>query len=310
MSHPERAYLNGEIVPIHEANVSIMDRGFLFGDGVYEVAAVLNGRLVDGPAHLARLERSLREIELRCPIPAEDLPAVMQSFVTGERLSEGMIYIQVTRGRDISRAFHFPNPEHVDPTMVMFVVEKDLRNSPTAEIGIKAITVPEIRWARRDIKSISLLGQVLCKQAAVAAGAAEALMVEDGFITEGATAAACLVTADGRLVMRPVNRDILDSITRRATFLIAVEMDLPIEERRFTPAEAYVAKEVFCASASALIFGIIELDGHVIGDGTPGPITRRLREIYLNIASSEDPVFVKDFFDPGHEQADPQNLDV
>lgn len=295
MGQPERAYINGEVVPIHEANVSIMDRGFLFGDGVYEVAAVLNGRLVDGPAHLARLERSLREIELKCPIPAQDLPMVMQSFVTDEGLLEGMIYIQITRGRDISRAFHFPDPERVDPTMVMFVVEKDLRVSLIAETGIKAITVPEIRWERRDIKSISLLGQVLCKQAAVAAGAAEALMVEDGFITEGTTSAPCLVTADERLVMRPVTREILSSITRRATLAIAEEMDLSIEERRFTPTEAYTAKEVFCASASALIQGIIELDGHVIGEGTPGPITRRLRKIYLEIASSENPVIVNDF---------------
>ncbi len=293
MTHPKRAYLNGKIVPIEEANVSIMDRGFLFGDGVYEVAAILNGRLIDGPAHLARLKRSLDEIELRPPVSTEDLPAVMQNFVSNEELREGMVYVQITRGCDSNRAFHFPDPKIVSATMVMFVMEKKLLNSPIAEKGIKAITVPEIRWTRRDIKSTSLLGQVLCKQAAVAAGAEEALMVEDGFITEGTTSAVCIVSAEGRLVMRPVTCEILDSITRRATHRLAGEMNIPIEERRFTPSEVYSAIEVFCASASALIHGVIEIDGHAIGDGTPGPITRRLREIYLEIAAGENPVIVE-----------------
>lgn len=293
MNEQKHIYLNGKIVPADDAKISVMDRGFLFGDGVYEVAAVLDGRIIDGPAHLARLERSLREIELNCPIPLSSLPTEMQAFVTSQHLEEGLVYLQVTRGAAETREFPFPDPDVVASTFVMFLAEKKLRDAPIAKTGMKAITIPEIRWARRDIKSISLLGQVLGKQAAIRADAGEALMIEDGFVTEGTTSSAAMVSAGGNLVMRPVSNKILDSITRRAVYVIAAEMKLEIEERLFTPDELFEAKEVFCASASALIHGLIEIDGRIIGNGTPGPVTRRLREIYLEIAATESPVIVK-----------------
>lgn len=291
MAKPERAYVNGEIVPIHEAKISVLDRGFLFGDGIYEVTAVLGGHLVDGPAHLARLKRSLGEIELACPVPLKEIPQLMRNLIVEEALEEGLVYIQITRGSDINRAFPFPDPDKVPSSLVMFVMEKNLRTDPVAEKGMRAITVPEIRWARRDIKSISLLAQVLCKQAAVAAGVGEALMVEDGYVTEGTTSAACIVTQEKVLVSRPASRAILNSVTRRATFQLAEELNVSIEERPFTPEEVYAAREVFCASASNLIHGLIEIDGRRIGTGVPGPITRRLREIYLEVAASERPEF-------------------
>jgi D-alanine transaminase len=291
MPKPERAYVNGEIVPIGDAKISVLDRGFLFGDGIYEVTAVLDGHLVDGPAHLARLERSLGEIGLASPVPLEELPQLMRNLIQAEALEEGLVYLQITRGSDVHRAFPFPDPQEVPSSLILFVMEKNLRTDPVGENGMRAITVPEIRWARRDIKSISLLAQVLCKQAAVAAGVGEALMVEDGYITEGTTSAACMVTQEGALVSRPVSHAILNSVTRRATFRLADELNVPIEERLFTPEEAYTAREVFCTSASNLIHGLIEIDGHRIGNGTPGPLTRRLREIYLEVAASGTPEF-------------------
>lgn len=290
-THPRNAYVNGKVIPISEASISILDRGFLFGDGVYEVTAILNGQLVDNPAHLARLERSLSEIELRCPVPLSELPARMQSFVASEGVREGMLYLQITRGADTSRAFPFPDPEKVPPTLVMFAMEKKLIDASVAETGTRAITVPDIRWSRRDIKSVSLLGQVLCKQAAVAAGVDEALLVEDGFITEGSSSGVCILTRNDVLVSRPARQDLLDSITRKAAHLLAGEMSIPIEERPFTTEEALNAKEVFCTSASTLIHGVVEIDGHKIGNGKPGPVTRRLRELYLEIAGRE-PVIV------------------
>ncbi len=292
-THPTIAFVNGEFVSLANARVSILDRGFLFADGVYEVLAVVRGRLVDCPSHLARLARSLREMRISEPRPLDELPALMQQLVDREQLNEGLVYLQITRGAPPIRAFHFPNPAEVPPTMVMFVQEMQLTHNPLAISGAKAITVPDIRWHRRDIKSTALLPQVLGKQLAAEAGAFEAWMVEDGYVTEGTSSAACIISHDGTLITRPVSNRILDSITRRAVHRLAAEMSLKIEERLFTPAEAYAAAEAFTASATALIMPIIEIDGHRIGDGKPGKITTRLREIYLRMAASNDPTITE-----------------
>lgn len=289
MSLPSIAYVNGEFLPIAAARVSVTDRGFLFGDGVYEVVAVLQGRLVDCQGHLARLQRSLNELRMRANESTAELRRLMQEIIAREQLDEGLVYLQVTRGAPPTRAFHFPAPDVASSTTVMFVQRMSLLNNPLATTGVKAITVPDIRWKRRDIKSTSLLAQVLSKQAAEDAGAFEAWMVEDGFVTEGSSSSACLITRDNVLVTRPVSNQILDSVTRRAVLRLAAEIQLPVELRLFTPEDAYAAREAFTASATALIMPIIEIDGHLIGDGKPGAYTRRLRERYLQIACSDNP---------------------
>lgn len=288
MAMPTLAYVNGDIRPIAEASVSVLDRGFLFGDGIYEVAAVLDGQMVDLNPHMARLERSMGEIGITPPMDRAALKTAMEELIAAEGLTEGFIYQQITRGADAKRDFPFPDAAKVPSTLVMFCQELALRDNPKAKTGGTAITIPEIRWARRDIKSTSLLAQVLGKQAAVEAGAAEGWMIEDGYITEGTSSAACIVTQDGTLVTRPVSNDVLDSITRRAVLVLCEETQVKVEERLFTADEAYAAKEAFTASASALVMPIVEIDGHKIGDGTPGALSTRLREIYLDLATSRE----------------------
>jgi D-alanine transaminase len=289
MTKPTIAIVNYEFVPIEAAQISILDRGFLFADGVYEVMAVLNGRLIDSGSHLARLWRSLRE--LRIPFAPDELKlrAFMEELIARESLREGMIYVQITRGAAPTRGFGFPDPNKVAATLVMFVQEMRLLDNRLAATGVKVITIPETRWKRRDIKSIALLPQVLGKQAGFEADAFEAWMVEDGHVTEGTSSSAGIITREGTLVTRPVSNDILESVTRRAIFSLAAEIPLQIEERLFKPEEAYVAAEAFTASATALIMPIVEIDGHLIGDGKPGKITIRLRRRYLEIASGENP---------------------
>ncbi len=286
---PSIAYVNGQFLPIAEARVSVLDRGFLFADAIYEVVAVVNGRLVDCQGHLARLQRSMHEMRMTANVSLDQLRTLMCELISREGLEEGLIYLQLTRGAAATRAFHFPDPAETTLTTVMFAQRMRLLENPLAEAGVKAITIPDIRWQRRDIKSTSLLAQVLGKQAAAEAGAFEAWMVEDGYVTEGTSSSACIITADHVLVTRPVTHDILDSVTRRAVFRLASEIGLEIQQRLFTLHEAYDAQEAFTASATALIMPIIEIDGHVIADGKPGKYSRRLREIYLQMACSEHP---------------------
>lgn len=290
---PSIAYVNGDFVPIADAHVSVLDRGFLFADGVYEVSAVINGRLVDNAAHMGRLKRSLAEMQLALPVALDAVPGLMQSLVDREEMTEGMIYLQVTRGAAGARGFEFPDADRVASSLVIFAQEKSLIDSPLAKSGATAITIPDIRWRRRDIKSVALLPQVLGKQMAADAGAFEAWMVEDGYITEGTSSAAGIITADKTLVTRPISNDVLDSITRRAMLAVVQATDLKTEERLFTPAEAYAAAEAFNASATALIMPIVEIDGHTIGDGKPGPYVTKLRDEYLRIALSDDPTMAQ-----------------
>lgn len=275
------AYLNGQFLPLDQARVSITDRGFLFADGVYEVSSVLEGRLVDNAAHLARLERSLNEIELESPVAMAELPSIQTELIERNSLDEGVVYIQISRG-PAGRDFHFPAAPA--PTIIMFTQEKSIVDSPLARDGVHVISTEDLRWKRRDIKSISLLAQVLAKQAAHEAGAHEAWMVEDGYVTEGSSSSAFIVTGDSEIVTRKADTAILPGVTRKAVLALAAEQALTLTERPFSLDEAWDAKEVFMTSASSFVLPIVRVDGRQIGDGRPGPTARRLRELYLEFA--------------------------
>jgi D-alanine transaminase len=277
------AYVNGSFVPLTEAKVSILDRGFLFADGIYEVAAVLDGRLVDNASHLARLERSVGEISLALPEALDRIQEIQKELVARNHLVNGMVYLEVTRGADLERDFAFPKGD-VSPTLIMFTTVKDIVNAPSAKTGIGVITVPDIRWTRRDIKSVALLAQVLAKQAAAEAGAGEAWMIEDGKITEGGSSSAFILTQDDVLVTRQNGSEILPGCTRKAVVALAEERQLRVEERPFTVEEALAAKEAFITSATLFVQPVVSIDGNKVAGGKPGPITNRLREIYIDFA--------------------------
>ena len=275
-------YVNGDFVPFEEARIPIMDRGFLFGDGIYEVSAVLDGRLVDSAAHLARLERSLGEIGIANPHTAAQWTRMNEELVRRNALTEGLVYMEVTRGV-AERDFAFPKPG-TPPPVVMFTQAKTILRNPAAETGARVITVPDLRWKRRDIKSVALLAQVLAKQEAAAKGVAEAWMVEDGFVTEGGSSTAFIIATDGTIVTRPLSTALLPGITRQAVMRLAAESGLRVDERLFTVAEAHAAAEAFFTSASAFVMPVVAIDDTPVGDGRPGPLTRRLRALYFDMA--------------------------
>lgn len=272
------AYVNGEFIPLEDAKISILDRGFLFADGIYEVTAVLDSRLVDNVVHMQRLQRSVGEIQLSLPETPERMIEIQTELIHRNNLAEGVVYIEVTRGV-ADRDFGFP--KDVRPTLVMFTQEKKIVDSPAAKTGISVKSVPDIRWARRDIKSIGLLAQVLAKQAARAENCQEAWMVEDGFVTEGGSSSAFILTADRVLITRPNSSAILPGCTRKATVKLAEEHQIRFEERPFTLAEAQASAEAFITSASVFILPVVRIDGREVGNGKPGPLTSRLREIYI-----------------------------
>jgi D-alanine transaminase len=276
-------FLNGSFLPIEEAKVPFMDRGFMFGDGVYEGIGMLDGRLIDNEAHLERLERSLGEIRIPNPYTRAEWTSIQEELARRNGMTEGFIYFQVTRGV-AERDFFFP--EDAQPTVAMFTQAKAIASAPAAQTGIAVATVPDLRWQRRDIKSINLLAQVLAKQAAKEAGAQEAWLVEDGFVTEGGSSSAFIVTKRGSIVVRPLSNAILPGITRRSLLQLSAEAGIVLEERRFTVEEAYDAAEAFLTSASNFVLPIVSIDGRPIADGKPGPITKRLRELYLAMASA------------------------
>lgn len=273
-------YVNGSYVPENEGKVSIFDRGFLFADGIYEVTAVINGKLVDYEPHAERLERSLNEISMAWPCSKAELRQMHEELIKRNKLDEGIIYIQVTRG-SADRDFKFP--KETKSTLIGFTQVQKLLENPNAPAGVKVVTIPDIRWARRDIKSVMLLAPVLGKQRAYEEGAFEGWMVEDGKVTEGTSSNAYIVK-DGKVITRPLSNSILAGCTRRSLFRMAKEEGVVIEERLFTPEEAYAADEAFLTSASNFVLPIVEIDGKRVGGGQPGPVVRKLREIYLDEA--------------------------
>lgn len=274
-------YVNGEYLPEEEAKISVFDRGFLFADGVYEVSSVLHGRLIDNPGHLARLHRSLSELEMDAPADDHEIEAIQKSLVERNGVDQGLVYLQVTRGA-ADRDFAYP--EGVKPSLVMFTQSKNLLQSPQAERGISVITTEDIRWKRRDIKTVGLLAPSMAKMIAKRAGADDAWMVEEGKVTEGSSNNAYIVTADGTLVTRHLGNEILAGITRRAVLELARTSNLKIDERAFTVQEALDATEAFITSATTFVMPVVSIDGQPVGDGRPGPVTRRLRELYISTA--------------------------
>lgn len=272
------AHVNGRLVPFAEASVPIVDRGFLFADAIYEVAAVLDGQFLDFDGHLARLDRSLREIGIANPHDAATWLRLMSELARADALTEGLVYLQVTRG---SQDRDFVAPPDLAPNVVMFTQQKALRVTTGAANGISIITVPDLRWARRDVKSTGLLAQVLAKQAAKAAGAQEAMMHEDGVVTEGASWTAFIVTPEGELATRPLSHKVLPGITRETMMKVAKAHGLRLVERTFTVEEARAAREVFLTSAGTLLTPIVAIDGHPVANGHPGQVARDLRAAYL-----------------------------
>ena len=271
-------YVNGEYLPEEEAKISVFDRGFVFGDGVYEVVPVIAGHVVDKQYILERLDRSLGELSISWPCTKQEYLEVMQQLVRRNELREGTVYSQVTRGV-ADRVFSFP--ADTPTTLVAFTSAMELLDNPAAETGIPVVTTEDLRWKRRDIKSVNLLAQVLAKQDAVSRGAQEGWMVEDGFVTEGVTSTAYIVK-DGTVITRPLSNLVLPGIRRRTLIEIAEKADIEIDQRAFAVAEALQADEAFISSATTITLAVVSIDGHDIGDGQPGPITMRLRELYKN----------------------------
>ncbi|MGI3210998.1 D-amino-acid transaminase [Roseovarius tibetensis] len=275
-------YVNGAYMPETEAQVSIFDRGFLMADGVYEVTSVLGGKLIDFDGHLARLERSLNELDMRKPAGFDDLLDIHRELVARNEIEDGLVYLQVTRGSDGDRDFVFPDPDTTPPTLVLFTQSKPgLADTPAAKKGIRVIGIDDLRWGRRDIKTVQLLYPSMGKMMAKAAGCDDAWMVEDGHVTEGTSNNAYIVKGNA-IVTRHLSHDILHGITRAAVLRFAREAQMQVEERPFTLEEAQTADEAFVTSASAFVMPVVEIDGAALGDGTPGPVATRLREIYLD----------------------------
>ncbi|MBB3992545.1 D-alanine transaminase [Sulfitobacter undariae] len=275
-------YLNGEYLPETEATVSIFDRGFLMADGVYEVTSVLDGKLIDFEGHIVRLARSLDELDMRNPISKEDLLEVHRELVRVNEIDEGLIYLQITRGSAGDRDFAFPDPETTAPTIVLFTQNKPgLADNPAAKKGAKIISIEDIRWGRRDIKTVQLLYPSMGKMMAKKAGCDDAWMVEDGFVTEGTSNNAYIVKGN-KIITRQLSNDILHGITRVAVLRMAREAQMEVEERSFSIKEAQQADEAFTTSASAFVMPVVELDGVALGDGVPGKVALRLREIYID----------------------------
>ena len=272
-------FVNGSYVPEDEARISIFDRGSLFGDAVYEVTSVLDGKLVDYAGHMTRLRRSLDALKMPSPATDDELLEIHRELVKRNILTEGLIYLQVSRGA-ADRDFLFPGPD-VTPTLLLFPQHKSIVKSALAERGQKIILVDDLRWRRCDIKTVQLLYASMVKTEAHEAGADDAWMVLDGQITEGSSNNAYIVTGDGTIVTRELSTDILHGITRKSVLQCAAELQLTVEERPFTVAEAKAAREAFSTSATSFVNPVIEIDGATIGDGKPGPITRRLRAVYI-----------------------------
>jgi D-alanine transaminase len=278
------AYVNGRYLPMRSAFVHIEDRGYQFGDGVYEVCEVRDGRLIDERRHLARLQRSLDELRIRAPMSPKALGIVLREVVARNRIGYGIVYLQITRG--VARRDHAFPPPDLPPSLV--VTARPLnsrRNEALAAAGIAVISVADNRWDRVDIKTIGLLPNVLARQAAIEQGARDAWFVDrDGAVTEAASANAWIVTQDGVVVTRPADHGILRGITRTVLFDVIKAQGLIVEERAFTLAEALAAREAFVTAASQIVLPVVRIDGHMIGDGKPGPVATALRRQFHRYA--------------------------
>ncbi len=274
------AYVNGRYLPRTQATVAIEDRGYQFADGVYEVCEVRAGRLIDERRHMARLDRSMNEIRLPAPMSPAALGVVMRETVRRNRVRDGIVYVQITRGA-VQRDFYFP-PPGTRPTVVVTARSSNLdRLDHMAADGIAVITLPDNRWKRVDIKSVALLPNVLAKQAAYDQGAREAWLVDaKGYVTEGASSNAWIIDREGKLRTRPLGHDVLAGITRSVLVDVITAQGLTLEERAFTAEEAYAAREAFVTSASQIVMPVVRIDGRPIGNGAPGLIATALRRDY------------------------------
>ncbi len=271
-------YLNGAWLPEEDAKISIFDRGFLFADAIYEVTAVIDGKLIDYAGHAARLNRSLSELGIECPATPEAMLEIHREIVKRNALQEGLIYLQISRG-PADRDFLFPVAP--TPTLTLFTQTKNIQANPTAQTGISVVTLPDLRWSRRDIKTVQLLYPSMAKMEAKSRGADDAWLIDDGLITEASSANAHIVTKDGVLVTRDLSTALLHGITRASVLDLARANGIPAQERAFTPQEAKQAAEAFITSATSFVQPVVRIDDVTIGDGSPGPISQRLRQLYL-----------------------------
>ena len=274
-------YVNGNFVAEENATISVLDRGFLFADAVYEVSTILNGNLIDNKAHLKRLTRSLSELSMAPPCSDADIVAAQLKLIELNGVTEGLLYLQVSRGiadRD------FAYPKNAKSSLVMFTQEKQLLNSAMAETGMHIISIPDLRWKRRDIKTVGLLAPSMGKQAAMDAGVHDAWMIEDGLVTEGTSNNAYIVTDDKKIQTRHLGTEILSGITRQAVLKFARQAGYSVVEEPFTIEQARNASEAFVTSASSFVMPVVNIDGVALGDGTPGPVARQLRKVYIETA--------------------------
>jgi len=275
-------YTNGKYLPEEEAQVSIFDRGFLFADGVYEVTTVLEGKLIDFHGHIKRLHRSLNELDMQEACSDKELLEIHRELVKANNLQEGLIYMQTTRGV-ADRSFYYPDKE-TKPTLVVFTQNLSLIDSPAAQKGLKIITLEDLRWGRRDIKTVQLLYPSMAKMEAKKQGVDDAWLVVDGMVNEGTSNNTYILTQDNVIVTHHLSNDILHGITRKAVLKCAEKLNLSIEERPFSIKEATKAKEAFITSASTFVTPVIEIDGNPIGTGKPGSVAQQLRKIYIEEA--------------------------
>ncbi|WP_272536306.1 D-amino-acid transaminase [Providencia sp. PROV182] len=274
------AYVNGQFLPEEDASVSIFDRGFLFADAVYEVTAIINGKLVDFDRHMARLQLSCAELQLSLPYDLAELKQIHLQLVQKNNIEEGLVYLQLTRGNAHQRSFLYPDKQ-TKPTLVLFAQKTQIVENEKSKYGIKVVTVDDIRWQRCDIKTVALLAASMAKEYAKQQGADDAIFVKNGYITEGSSSNCFIINQQNQIQTRGLNNEILSGITRQAILQLAREQQIDIVEKPFSIDEMLEAKEVFITSATTLVWPVIMANNQFIGEGKPGKLAIRLREIYL-----------------------------
>ena len=279
----QKVFLNGEFIDKDSAKISIFDRGFIFGDGIYEVVPVINSIIVEKDGFWDRFQRSLNEISLNLPYRNDEFESILNNLIEINSLKEGGLYIQITRGV-APRDFSFV--KGVKPTIMAFAFSDSVLEHPAAKSGITIISTPDIRWKRRDIKSISLLGQCYAKNQATIAGADECFMVEDGYVTEAGSSSAFIII-DRTLIAKPLSNEILPGIRRNRLLNLAKQIGLQIQERKFSMDEVYNADECFISAATIILLPVIKADGKAINGGKIGPFTTKLRELYKEILKAQ-----------------------